>query len=122
MTESITRYFLRLQIQVDIVSGGLTCPPVTRAFLESYTIQAERGKYVADEDINKIKPHTDFYFGSINTEEMKDLLVNFYKAHMYVVVLPGGRLVMVDLNRVSCNTWQTFEHSFGDYPVFFWIT
>ncbi|XP_053437267.1 protein 4.1-like isoform X3 [Nycticebus coucang] len=84
MTESITRYFLRLQIQVDIVSGGLTCPPVTRAFLESYTIQAERGKYVADEDINKIKPHTDFYFGSINTEEMKDLLVNFYKAHIRI--------------------------------------
>ncbi|XP_053437534.1 band 4.1-like protein 2 [Nycticebus coucang] len=82
MTESISRYLLCLQIRADIVSGRLPCPPVTRALLESYTIQAERGNYVDDEVLNKIKPHTDYYFGSIDTKKMEDLVLNFYKAHI----------------------------------------
>ncbi|XP_053437411.1 band 4.1-like protein 2 [Nycticebus coucang] len=82
MTESISRYLLCLQIRADIVSGRLPCPPVTRALLESYTIQAERGNYVDDEVLNKIKPHNDYYFGSIDTKKMEDLVLNFYKAHI----------------------------------------
>ncbi|KAK1884251.1 Band 4.1-like protein 3 [Dissostichus eleginoides] len=128
LSEDITRYFLCLQLQQDIVSGRLPCSFATHTVLGSYTVQSELGDYDPDEcgsDYlsqlcfapnqskemeNKIMELHRSYRGMSPAEAEMHFLDNVKKLSMYGVDLHHARMVG---SRVDCLPSAKSEDSEG---------
>uniref|UniRef100_A0A8D3BQT9 Erythrocyte membrane protein band 4.1 like 3 n=1 Tax=Scophthalmus maximus TaxID=52904 RepID=A0A8D3BQT9_SCOMX len=78
LSEDITRYFLCLQLQQDIVSGRLPCSFATHTVLGSYTVQSELGDYDPDDCSSDI---SELCFAPNQTREMEEKITELHKTY-----------------------------------------
>ncbi|XP_048873744.1 band 4.1-like protein 1 isoform X2 [Brienomyrus brachyistius] len=79
LIEDITRYYLCLQLRVDILSGRLPCSFVTHALLGSYVVQAELGDY--DPEEQGVDYVSDFRLAPYQTREMEERVVELHRGY-----------------------------------------
>nr|XP_023660800.1 band 4.1-like protein 1 isoform X1 [Paramormyrops kingsleyae] len=79
LIEDITRYYLCLQLRVDILSGRLPCSFVTHALLGSYVVQAELGDY--DPEEHGVDYVSDFRLAPYQTREMEERVVELHRGY-----------------------------------------
>lgn len=80
------RYLLCLQLRQDIASGRLPCSFVTHSLLGSYTLQAEMGDH--DPDGRCLDYISEFQFAPSQSKEMEEKVLELYKTHRCVGVVP----------------------------------
>ncbi|XP_028288594.1 band 4.1-like protein 3a isoform X4 [Parambassis ranga] len=79
LSEDITRYFLCLQLQQDILSGRLPCSFATHTVLGSYTVQSELGDYDPDECGSDYI--SELHFAPNQTREMEEKIMELHKSY-----------------------------------------
>lgn len=75
------RYYLCLQLRVDILSGRLPCSFVTHALLGSYVVQAELGDY--DPEDHGVDYVSDFRLAPYQTREMEERVVELHRGYRW---------------------------------------